>query len=202
MIVSERSSPMAIAEILSFVTTCFIYYLQEALAREQMLENKLALLQRLVGKTGEASEEAWKSLIDEDRLLTRVEILESQLSTYGKAMTEDKLREETQRLMGEKELYQETAKETLKKLVDEKLEAVKKQKELEKALSNTEDEYGSLKELYEKYVQENRELALQVNRQRTELEEEIAARLKQSSTENGKFVNIIQLDSMQVKHYV
>ena len=202
MIVSERSSPMAIAEILSFVTTCFIYYLQEALAREQMLENKLALLQRLVGKTGEASEEAWKSLIDEDRLLTRVEILESQLSTYGKAMTEDKLREETQRLMGEKELYQETAKETLKKLVDEKLEAVKKQKELEKALSNTEDEYGSLKELYEKYVQENRELALQVNRLRTELEEEIAARLKQSSTENGKFVNIIQLDSMQVKHYV
>ena len=167
-----------------------------------MLENKLALLQRLVGKTGEASEEAWKSLIDEDRLLTRVEILESQLSTYGKAMTEDKLREETQRLMGEKELYQETAKETLKKLVDEKLEAVKKQKELEKALSNTEDEYGSLKELYEKYVQENRELALQVNRLRTELEEEIAVRLKQSSTENGKFVNIIQLDSMQVKHYV
>merc|ERR1719210_2863625 len=100
-------------------------------------------------------------------------------------MTEDKLREETQRLMGEKELYQETAKETLKKLVDEKLEAVKKQKELEKALSNTEDEYGSLKELYEKYVLENRELALQVNRLRNELEEEIAARLKLSSTENG-----------------
>ena len=47
----------------------------------------------------------------------------------SKAMTEDKLREETQRLMGEKELYQETAKETLKKLVDEKLEAVKKQKD-------------------------------------------------------------------------
>merc|ERR1711899_147263 len=159
-------------------------YIQEALAREQMLENKLALLQRLVGQTGEASEEAWKSLIDEDRLLTRVEILESQLSTYGKAMTEDKLREETQRLMGEKELYQETAKETLKKLVDEKLEAVKKQKELEKALSNTEDEYGSLKELYEKYVQENRELALQVNRLRNELEEEISARQK-LSTENG-----------------
>ena len=122
MIVSERSSP--IAEILSFVTTCFIYYLQEALAREQMLENKLALLQRLVGKTGEASEEAWKSLIDEDRLLTRVEILESQLSTYGKAMTEDKLREETKRLMSDKESYQTAAKENLKRLVDEKLEAL------------------------------------------------------------------------------
>merc|ERR1711981_424243 len=159
-------------------------YIQEALAREQMLETKLAVLQRLVGRTGTASEEAWKSLIDEDRLLTRVEILESQLSTYGKAMTEDKLREETQRLMEEKEEYQEQAKDNIKKLVDEKLEAVKKQKELEKALSNTEDEYGSLKELYDKNVQENRELALQVNRLRNELEDEIAKRL--SATANGQ----------------
>ena len=165
------------------------------------MESKLLSLQRLIGDTELASSQGWRALMDEDRLLTRflisskeeahaqifrVEILESQLTTYGKAMTEDKLREETQRLMGEKELYQETAKETLKKLVDEKLEAVKKQKELEKALSNTEDEYGSLKELYEKYVQENRELALQVNSLRNELEEEIAARLKISSAPNGK----------------
>ena len=151
-----------------------------------MLETKLAVLQRLVGQTGTSSEEAWKSLIDEDRLLTRVEILESQLSTYGKAMTEDKLREETQRLMEEKELYQETAKETLKKLVDEKLEAVKKQKDLEKALSNTEDEYSSLKELYEKYVDENRELALQVNSLTNELEE----LKKLSANTNGKYIEI------------
>ena len=35
-----------------------------------------------------------------------MEILESQLSTYGKSVTEDKLREEAIRLMEEKELYQ------------------------------------------------------------------------------------------------
>ena len=60
-------------------------YIQEALAREQLLETKLAVLQRLVGQTEAASNDAWKSLIDEDRLLTRVEILESQLSAYSKA---------------------------------------------------------------------------------------------------------------------
>ena len=60
-------------------------YIQEALAREQLLETKLAVLQRLVGQTEVASSDAWKSLIDEDRLLTRVEILESQLSAYSKA---------------------------------------------------------------------------------------------------------------------
>ena len=60
-------------------------YIQDALAREQLLETKLAVLQRLVGQTEVASNDAWKSLIDEDRLLTRVEILESQLSAYSKA---------------------------------------------------------------------------------------------------------------------
>jgi hypothetical protein len=60
-------------------------YIQEALVREQLLETKLAVLQRLVGQTEVASSDAWKSLIDEDRLLTRVEILESQLSAYSKA---------------------------------------------------------------------------------------------------------------------
>jgi len=45
-----------------------------------------------------------------------VEILESQLSTYGKSVGEDRLREEVQRLMEEKEVYQEVAKETLTKV--------------------------------------------------------------------------------------
>ena len=73
-----------------------------------------------------------------------------------------RLRDETKKLMEEKEVYQDTAKQTLKKLVDEKLEAVNKQKELEKALSNIEDEYASLKELHDKDVAQNRELAVQV----------------------------------------
>ena len=66
--------------------------------------------------------------------LLRVEILESQLTTYGKAMTEDKLREETKRLMSDKESYQTAAKENLKRLVDEKLEASKRLKEVSMTL--------------------------------------------------------------------
>ena len=46
----------------------------------------------------------------------RVEILESQLSTYGKSMGEDKLREETKKLMEDKEAYQLAAKLNIKKL--------------------------------------------------------------------------------------
>ncbi|MEQ2212125.1 hypothetical protein XENOCAPTIV_025711, partial [Xenoophorus captivus] len=57
----------------------------EALHREQMLEQKLATLQRLLTTTQEASESSWQALIDEDRLLSRLEVMGSQLQAYSKA---------------------------------------------------------------------------------------------------------------------
>lgn len=160
-------------------------YIQEALAREQLLETKLAVLQRLVGQTESASNESWKSLIDEDRLLTRVEILESQLSTYGKSMNEDKLREETKRLMEEKEEYQEQAKDTLKRIVNEKLDAVKKLQDVEKTLSTTEDEFATLRELYDKNNDENRTLAAEINRLSSDLEIAMEANARIPKTESA-----------------
>jgi len=59
---------------------------------------------------------------------------------------------------------QETAKDTLKKLVDEKLETVKRMSDIERSLSNTEDEYSTLKELYDREVEENRKLAEEISR--------------------------------------
>jgi hypothetical protein len=68
-------------QVLNLVLTVFF---KEALQREQLLENKLATLQRLVETTRQASDLGWKALIDEDRLLSRVEILENQLQMYSK----------------------------------------------------------------------------------------------------------------------
>merc|ERR1719445_798650 len=134
-------------------------YIQESLAREQLLESKLVGLQRLVEETEHASQVGWKALMDEDRLLTRVEILESQLTTYGKSMTEDKLREEAKRLMEEKEAYQNSAKDTLKKIVDDKIEAITKVKTVEQSLVTLEAEYSSLTQLYNRSIEENKNLS-------------------------------------------
>lgn len=49
-----------------------------------MLEQKLGKLQQLVDNTQEASENGWQALIDEDRLLSRLEVLENQLHIYSK----------------------------------------------------------------------------------------------------------------------
>ena len=67
--------------------------MQEALQREQLLENKLAALQRLVETTRQASDLGWKALIDEDRLLSRVEILENQLQMYSKVRLDECVRQ-------------------------------------------------------------------------------------------------------------
>ncbi|XP_063219392.1 sarcolemmal membrane-associated protein-like isoform X2 [Bacillus rossius redtenbacheri] len=146
-------------------------YLQEALQREQLLENKLSTLQHLVETTRQASDLGWKALIDEDRLLSRVEILENQLQVYSKNFAEDKLREELQKLQEDKNQYQGTAKESLRKLLQEKLDAVQKLNDLERTLNNTEDECAHLKELCDRSQQDLQDLAHKYCQQVQKVEE-------------------------------
>lgn len=49
-----------------------------------MLESKLTSLQEMLNTIREATDQGWKALIAEDRLLTRVDALESQLVIYSK----------------------------------------------------------------------------------------------------------------------
>ena len=49
-----------------------------------MLETKLGSLQRIVSATSEAAELGWTALMEEDRLLTRIESLENQLIVTSK----------------------------------------------------------------------------------------------------------------------
>jgi len=59
---------------------------QEAMLREQVLENKLAIMTKHLAGTKEFMEQNWKALIEEDRLLTRVDILERQLQASHKVI--------------------------------------------------------------------------------------------------------------------
>ncbi|CAB4068804.1 Sarcolemmal membrane-associated protein [Lepeophtheirus salmonis] len=135
-------------------------HIQEALAREQLLETKLNIFQRILHQTETASTKTWQALIDEDRLLSRIEILERQLAACA-SKNDDKLKEELKWYLEEKEIYQQTAKITLKKLVDEKLEAVKSVKDLRSALIHTEDEFATLRQLYDRDLLENQQLTRQ-----------------------------------------
>uniref|UniRef100_A0A672ZCY7 Sarcolemmal membrane-associated protein n=1 Tax=Sphaeramia orbicularis TaxID=375764 RepID=A0A672ZCY7_9TELE len=146
-------------------------YLQEALHREQMLEQKLATLQRLLATTQEASESSWQALIDEDRLLSRLEVMGSQLQAYSKSQTEDGIRKELLALQEDKHNYETTAKESLRRVLQEKIEVVRKLSEVERSLSNTEDECTHLKEMSERSQEELRELANKYNAAVNEIKE-------------------------------
>ncbi|RXM95415.1 Sarcolemmal membrane-associated protein [Acipenser ruthenus] len=80
---------------------------KEALHREQMLEQKLATLQRLLASTQEASESSWQN------------------------QTEDGIRKELIALQEDKHNYETTAKESLRRVLQEKIEVVRKLSEVE-----------------------------------------------------------------------
>ncbi|XP_058856463.1 sarcolemmal membrane-associated protein-like isoform X12 [Acipenser ruthenus] len=154
-------------------------YLQEALHREQMLEQKLATLQRLLASTQEASESSWQALIDEDRLLSRLEVMGNQLQAYSKNQTEDGIRKELKALQEDKHNYETTAKESLRRVLQEKIEVVRKLSEVERSLSNTEDECTHLKEMNERTQEELSELANKYNGAVNEIKD-LADKLKQA----------------------
>ncbi|KAM4613435.1 sarcolemma associated protein a isoform 3-T3 [Polymixia lowei] len=165
-------------------------YLQEALHREQMLEQKLATLQRLLASTQEASESSWQALIDEDRLLSRLEVMGSQLQAYSKAQTEEGMRKELVSLQEDKHNYETTAKESLRRVLQEKIEVVRKLSEVERSLSNTEDECTHLKEMSERGQEELRELANKYNAAVNEIKEltdkiKVAEGLQEELTQRG-----------------
>ncbi|XP_060080629.1 sarcolemmal membrane-associated protein-like isoform X4 [Ylistrum balloti] len=147
------------------------HYLQEALHREKMLEQKLTNLQQLLENTQEASETGWQALITEDRLLSRLDVLENQLHTYSKNHAEDSLRQEVVTLQEEKLTYETMAKESLRKVLQEKLEAVRKLSDLERSMVNTEEECAHLKDMCEKSQEELQQLAEKYQDQLKEVKE-------------------------------
>lgn len=144
-------------------------WIQEAVIREQVLETKLGSLQRIVSATSEAAELGWTALMEEDRLLTRIESLENQLIVTSKNFNDDKLREEIRKLYDEKNIYQDISKESLRKVLTEKMETLKKLQDTERSLSNAEDERDNIKELNDKLNSQILELASKFQNETEEL---------------------------------
>nr|XP_028574958.1 sarcolemmal membrane-associated protein isoform X6 [Podarcis muralis] len=176
-------------------------YLQEALHREQMLEQKLATLQRLLAVTQEASDTSWQALIDEDRLLSRLEVMGNQLQACSKNQTEDGLRKELIALQEDKHNYETTAKESLRRVLQEKIEVVRKLSEVERSLSNTEDECTHLKEMNERTQEELRELANKYNGAVNEMKD-LTDKLKAAEGRQEEIQQKGQAEKKELQHKI
>uniref|UniRef100_A0A670INJ7 Sarcolemmal membrane-associated protein n=1 Tax=Podarcis muralis TaxID=64176 RepID=A0A670INJ7_PODMU len=168
---------------------------------EQMLEQKLATLQRLLAVTQEASDTSWQALIDEDRLLSRLEVMGNQLQACSKNQTEDGLRKELIALQEDKHNYETTAKESLRRVLQEKIEVVRKLSEVERSLSNTEDECTHLKEMNERTQEELRELANKYNGAVNEMKD-LTDKLKAAEGRQEEIQQKGQAEKKELQHKI
>ncbi|XP_022081361.1 sarcolemmal membrane-associated protein-like isoform X2 [Acanthaster planci] len=177
------------------------HYLKEALHREQMLEQKLAGLQRLLSSTQEASESSWQALIDEDRLLSRLEVLESQLRAYSKANSEESIRKELVALQEDKHNYESTAKESLKRALEEKLDACRKLSDMERMLSNSEDECAHTKEEVDRLQAEQEALITKHSEVAAELKD-VAQKLAEAEKMHADEVERLTIEKTELERKV
>ncbi|XP_050419857.1 sarcolemmal membrane-associated protein [Adelges cooleyi] len=141
-----KSNP--VVNFISDVSTQDLYnidaYIREALHREANLENKLLSLEKLLSNIIGETDNSWKALVAEDRLLSKIEFLENQLQYYKKDVSEDDMRQEICDLKQYKYSYQGMAKDCLKKEMEDKLKLMQKCQELENLLKHSTTEQSAL----------------------------------------------------------
>lgn len=98
----HNKSFLNINQIVGYVPLDELYklnqVLQEASQRELYLETKLNALQQVVSEARKSADESWQAYVGEERLLSRVAVLERQLMQAGKGWSDEKLKEELDKL--------------------------------------------------------------------------------------------------------
>ncbi|VDM97471.1 unnamed protein product [Thelazia callipaeda] len=121
------------------------HYIREAMYREHALEQKLATLGNILSETKESADLSWQALISEDQLLSRIEMLEGQLALYSKNAFSEKVKEQMNELLEDKNKFELIAKESLRRAQEERCEALQRLVDVEKSLLNAEEESAVLK---------------------------------------------------------
>uniref|UniRef100_A0A1I7TD68 HOOK domain-containing protein n=1 Tax=Caenorhabditis tropicalis TaxID=1561998 RepID=A0A1I7TD68_9PELO len=150
-------------------------YVSEAHHREKQREDKIAELMSIISANEKAAETAWKALVNEDRLLARIESLEAQLSILSNNNNPDKQKEELLKMIDEKTKFEAMTKEMVRRLIEENGETTSRLKDMERSLETTEQTYQQLKSR-----NEDLETALS---ETTEMYDTKASELEQTATD-------------------
>uniref|UniRef100_A0A336LQL4 MICOS complex subunit n=1 Tax=Culicoides sonorensis TaxID=179676 RepID=A0A336LQL4_CULSO len=159
-------------------------YVQEIVQRDQIMESKLMNIQKTMDVTRKNSSACWQALIDEDRLLSRIDMLEKKLQFMQKNVSEDKLREEVLKLHEEKQLYQNSAKEALRKAYQERSDAIQRLTTIQRALCSSEDECSLLREQISKLTQQIQELTEKLQTIQNQFDEKMTEAAQNETDKN------------------
>lgn len=153
-------------------------WLQEARQREEALRNKLVTLSAVIHKAVSASQNSWKSMIEEDVFLSRIESLQTRIKSLLESPDHNKpdevivhLWKEVMNLQEERERYETKAKEAIQNVLQEKLLVISKNYELQVALNSAEEQRDHYKNACDSLLEEMKKLAEEHDKQFKELQE-------------------------------
>ncbi|XP_015285071.1 PREDICTED: TRAF3-interacting JNK-activating modulator [Gekko japonicus] len=106
------------------------------------------ILQDLLAMLLQTAEKSWKGQINEDKLKSRVSVLEYQLQTSTQTFSKRGLKKILLEMEAQKQNYEQKVKDSLQKLLEEKLQAERQLQNAQRALAVAEEDCSLWKEHY------------------------------------------------------
>jgi chromosome segregation ATPase len=103
------------------------------------------------------------NIVKEDELLSRLEMLENQLHACSRNTTETELQKQMKTIIEEKHKREATSKETIQKMLQEKIESSSKLSRLQRDYDKAEEECQKYRTLYENLKQEHSQQVTKLN---------------------------------------
>jgi len=144
------------------------FNMQQSAKRAEDIKTKLTGLKTVLASANADSALCWNRTIQEDMLIQHISTLEKKIKVFDSQMSETDLRNEILKLIEEKNNYQTTAKEALRKIYQERCDALQNLAKLELAYAESENRCKMFREeicLTQKSMQE-------IHDRLTKLEEE------------------------------
>ncbi|XP_054568027.1 TRAF3-interacting JNK-activating modulator isoform X2 [Eptesicus fuscus] len=145
-------------------------YLKEALQRELVLKQKMVILQDLLSTLIRASDSSWKGQLNEDKLKGKLRSLENQLYTCTQKYSPWGMKKVLMEMEDQKNSYEQKAKESLQKVLEEKMSAEQQLQSTQRSLAQAEQkceewrsQYEALKEDWRALGTQHRELESQLH---------------------------------------
>ncbi|XP_008266683.2 TRAF3-interacting JNK-activating modulator isoform X2 [Oryctolagus cuniculus] len=145
-------------------------YLKEALQRELVLKQKMMILQDLLNTLIRASDSSWKGQLNEDKLKGKLRSLENQLYTCTQKYSPWGMKKVLLEMEDQKNSYEQKAKESLQKVLEEKMSAERQLQSTQRSLALAEQkceewrsQYEALKEDWRTLGAQHRELESQLH---------------------------------------
>nr|XP_012637184.1 TRAF3-interacting JNK-activating modulator isoform X2 [Microcebus murinus] len=145
-------------------------YLKEALQRELVLKQKMVVLQDLLSTLIQASDSTWKGQLNEDKLKGKLRSLENQLYACSQKYSPWGIKKVLLEMEDQKNSYEQKAKESLQKVLEEKMNAEQQLQSTQRSLALAEQkceewrsQYEALKEDWRTLGTQHRELESQLH---------------------------------------